>query len=196
MCGRFYIAAEDTEDELKAIIDTLQRKTGMPLKTGEIRPTDIAPVIANSRELKPAPFAMKWGYSLPSGKLLINARSETAMEKPMFHEGMERHRCLIPATHYFEWEHAGGQKIKNEIKPTGSSLMYMAGLYRIEQGKPVFTILTREPAACIRHIHDRMPVILPTDAHDDWLNLSYHANDVLRAALLDLEYLPEVKRFS
>lgn len=196
MCGRFYIAAGDTEDELKAIIETLQRKAGGQMKTGEICPTDIAPVIANSRELKPTPFAMKWGYTLPNGKPLINARSETAMEKPMFREGMERHRCLIPATHYFEWERVGRQKIKNEIRPTGSSLMYMAGLYRIEQGKPVFTILTREPAACIRHIHDRMPVILPTAVHGDWLNLFYQANDVLRSAVLDLEYIPEVIRFS
>ena len=98
MCGRFYIASEDTAEELREIIETLQRKTGMQMKTGEIRPTDITPAIANDRELKPASFAMKWGFTLPNGKPIINARSETAMEKPLFREGMERRRCLIPAT--------------------------------------------------------------------------------------------------
>lgn len=195
MCGRFYIASEDTADELRAIIDTLQRKTGMQMKTGVIFPTDMTPVIANNRELKPVPFAMKWGFTLPSGKPIINARSETAMEKPLFHEGMERRRCLIPATLYYEWEKVGKQKIKNEIKPTGCSIMYMAGLYRLEAGKPVYTILTKEPAASIRHIHDRMPVILPRETCGDWLNLSCHAQDVLKAAVEDVEFHPEVNHF-
>ncbi len=192
MCGRFYIASEDTAEELRTIIDTLQRKTGMQMKTGEIRPTDITPAIANNRELKPAPFAMKWGFTLPNGKPIINARSETAMEKPLFREGMERRRCLIPATLYYEWEQVGKQKVKNEIRPASSSVMYMAGVYRFEQGKPVYTILTKEPAECIRHIHDRMPVILPRDICGDWLNLSYHAHDVLKAAVEEVEFRPEV----
>lgn len=195
MCGRFYIATDDTEEELLAIIDALQRKVSASIKTGEICPTDIAPVIANSKELKPSPFAMKWGYMLPNGKPIINARSETAMEKGMFCDGMEHRRCLIPASHYYEWESVGKRKIKTEIKPTGSRMMYMAGLYRMEQGKPVFTILTREPGESIRHIHDRMPVILPKEACSDWLNINYAAMDVLHAALTDMQFRPEVDHF-
>lgn len=68
MCGRFYIATEDTAEELQQIIDSLQRKNGPSIKTGEVFPTDIAAVIANNRALTPTPFAMKWGYSLQNSR--------------------------------------------------------------------------------------------------------------------------------
>ena len=193
MCGRFYIASEDSTEELQAIIDSLQRKTNAPVKIGEIRPTDDAPVIANSKNLIPSPFLMRWGYSLRDRPPVINARSETAADKTLFRDGMTQRRCLVPASHYFEWERIGNRKIKNVIKPAGSRMMYMAGLYRIEQGKPEFTILTREPSECIRHIHDRMPVILPREVLGDWLNPHNAACDVIRAALTDMQYEPEMK---
>ena len=72
-------------------------------------------------------------------------------------------------------------------------MIYMAGLYRIEhETEPVFTILTREPALNIAFIHDRMPVILPEDATCDWLNLRYKADEVLKAAALDIDFAPAV----
>ena len=52
---------------------------------------------------------------------------------------------------------------------------------------PVFTILTREPAAAISFIHDRTPVILPKEAAGDWLNIRYDAGDVLAGAVQDVE---------
>lgn len=191
MCGRFYIASEDSAEELQAIIDSLQRKTNAPVKTGEIRPTDDAPVIANSKSLTPSPFLMRWGYSLRDRPPVINARSETAADRALFRDGMTQRRCLVPASHYFEWERIGNRKIKNAIKPAGSRMMCMAGLYRIEQGRPEFTILTREPAECIRHIHDRMPVILPREALGDWMNPHYAANDVIKVAMVDMQFQPE-----
>ena len=60
-------------------------------------------------------------------------------------------------------------------------------LYRLENGAPVFTILTREPAAAISFIHNRMPVILPKEAAGDWLNIRYDAGDVLAGAVQDVE---------
>ena len=66
------------------------------------------------------------------------------------------------------------------------------GLYRIEHGTdPVFTILTRSPVETIAFIHDRMPVILPAAAMNDWLNIRYDANEGIRAAAQDVEYYPE-----
>lgn len=62
----------------------------------------------------------------------------------------------------------------------------MAGMYRIEGNKAVFTILTREPADSIAFIHDRMPVILPNEMKTDWLNLRYDAMDVMRAAVTEV----------
>lgn len=190
MCGRYYIPDEDSAAELKEIIDQINRRhnVGPVLKTGEIAPSDTAPVLANNRSLAVTPFAMKWGYTMSNGKLVFNARSETASEKPLFRDGMTQRRCLVPAAHYFEWEKRGREKIKYAIKPADVSVLYMAGIYRIENGIPVFSILTREPASSISFIHDRMPVILPRELTTDWLNLRFKAEEVLRSATLDISF--------
>ncbi len=196
MCGRYYIDDEIDEDELQAIFDEINRKypeikddKSMKL-SGEIYPTNIVPINANNKCLSPTPYMMKWGFTAPwdDKKQVINARSETASSKAMFKESMLKHRCLIPATNYFEWQKTSEGKIKRSIKPLGSTLMYMAGIYRLEDKKSVFTILTRSPAPMISFIHDRMPVILPKEAVGDWLNIDYIADDVIKAALLDIDY--------
>ena len=64
----------------------------------------------------------------------------------------------------------------------------MAGIYRMEGDRPVFNILTREPASQIAFIHDRIPVIFPAEATRDWLNVKYAAKDVLKAACLDIQF--------
>ena len=79
MCGRFFLADSDNSGELRSIIDQLNRR-GATVKTGEIFPTDTVPVLANNRNRRVMPFPMQWGYTLPDGRLLINARSETAGE--------------------------------------------------------------------------------------------------------------------
>lgn len=109
MCGRFFLADNGNSGELRGIIDQLNRR-GATVKTGEIFPTDTVPVLANNRNRRVMPFPMQWGYTLPDGRLLINARSETAGEKPLFQDAMRQHRCLIPATNYFEWEKRGREK--------------------------------------------------------------------------------------
>ena len=187
MCGRYYVEAKDTGEELLAMLQTLNRR-GLACKTGEIFPTDTVAVIANSRALQPMPFAMTWGYTLPGGKRLINARSESAADKPLFREGMLKRRCLIPASHYFEWSHDARARMKYAIRPEGTVMMYIAGLYRLEEGRPVFTILTREPAPQIAFIHNRMPVILSRDAAGAWLRLQTPAAEVLARAEQDVVY--------
>lgn len=189
MCGRYYIAEEDCAAELQEIVEQLNRKE-IKVKTGEIFPTDTVPVLANSRSMAIKPFAMEWGYTLPDGRRIINARSESASGKPLFRDGMQQRRCLIPATNYFEWEKRGKEKIKYAICPANSSMLYMAGIYRIENGKPVFSILTREPAENIAFIHDRMPVILPAEGTKDWLNVAFQASDVIKAAATHMDCCP------
>lgn len=193
MCGRFYIAEEDIAEDLLRIIDVLNRRynSNSPVKThGEIRPADIIPVVANSPSMSTGVYAMKWGYTMPDGKPMFNARSETAATKPLFSDGMRQRRCIIPATLYFEWQKVGTQKIKHAIAATGSDMIYMAGIYRIEGNRAACSILTRTPADCISHIHNRMPVILPAAVTLDWLNLRYDPNEVLSAALTDMAYHP------
>ena len=194
MCGRYSIILGDGDDEdiqeLRELMTELQRKRQeAAVKTGEVAPTDLALVIAPNKRLAPAAFAMRWGYRLPDGKPVFNARSETAAEKPMFRDGMRARRCLVPASHYFEWEKRGRERVKYAIRPAGRGVMYMAGIYRIEDGAPAFAILTREPSEQIAFIHDRMPVILPADARDAWLDARNDAQGVLRSALTDVRFM-------
>ena len=194
VCGRYYIAEDDLSDELSRMIDELNRKkTPEGLKTsGEIFPSDIVPVLANSRKQDVQPFAMRWGYAFPNGRPIINARSETAAQKPMFKDGMRQRRCVIPASHYFEWERRGAARTKYAIRPAHADTLYLAGIYHLEKHDgvivPAFTILTRDAVPGIAFIHPRMPVLLPADAAPDWLNLGYNAEEVIAAALTDMEY--------
>ena len=194
MCGRYYIAEDDLSDELSWMIDELNRKkTPEGLKTsGEIFPSDIVPVLANSRKQDVQPFAMRWGYAFPNGRPIINARAETAAQKPMFKDGMRQRRCIIPASHYFEWERRGVARTKYAIRPAHADTLYLAGIYHLENHDgvivPAFTILTRDAALGITFIHPRMPVLLPPDATADWLNPGYNAEEVVAAALTEMEY--------
>lgn len=103
MCGRFYVPEDSEITMLRKVMENLESRN-VTVKTGEVSPGDVAAVIASNRELKPQPFGMLWGYHLPNGKLLFNARSETAAEKSIFADGMAHRRCAIPAAHYFEWQ--------------------------------------------------------------------------------------------
>lgn len=187
MCGRFYVPEDDSIQMLRAIVEHLEHRN-VKVKTGEVSPGSVVAVVASNRKLEHQAFAMEWGYHLPNGKLVFNTRSETAAEKPMFADGMRHRRCLIPAAHYFEWEHTPNGKTKYAIAPKEGEGFFLAGIYRIEAGKPVFSILTRSPAKEIAFIHDRMPVILPSEAISDWLNPRYNGTEMLQAAATDMVY--------
>ena len=199
MCTRFYV--EPDTNETRALIAVVQKsqlsgkfiKAGNRIKTsGEIRPTDVVPVIATSKNGKKTVFPMKWGFQIPGKSLLVNARSETAAEKQTFKESWETHRCIIPASWYFEWHHYidnDGQKKTGDkymIQPKGSSMTWLAGLYRIENDFPVFTVLTREPSDELRHIHDRMPLIFPKELVGDWINPQSKPKELIGYAITDM----------
>ena len=135
---------------------------------------------------------MKWGFSIPGRSLLVNARSETAGQKPTFKEAWEKHRCIISASWYYEWEHLignSGQKKTGDkymIQPRGSAMTWLAGLYRIEDGLPVFTVLTKNPTEELKHIHDRMPVIFPKELIDEWIRPDIKPEDLMKYALSDM----------
>ena len=199
MCTRFFIEP-DTEEFREIIAQARESRLlkrliqmGSPMLTsGEIRPSNVVPVIAPNRDGRRTAYPMKWGFSMPGRPLLVNARSETAGEKPTFKEAWERHRCIIPASWYYEWEHlvnSSGRKKTGDkymIQPAGETVTWLCGLYRIEDGLPVFTVLTREPSESVRQIHDRMPLILPGSMVDDWIDPSGDPGEMLRYALTDM----------
>ena len=185
MCGRYFIDPVLAGEALKEAVESLEKRAGAPVKTGEICPGDEAAVFARAKSGKATLFRMKWGWKNAKNRLVINARSETAETSAMFSESMAARRCLIPASWYFEWEKREDGKVKQEIAPAGGQAFYLAGLYRMENGFPVFVVLTREPADELRFIHDRMPLILPPSAIDDWIRPDSAPGKVLPLALTD-----------
>ena len=187
MCGRYNFSKNSSSQMVQKVLETLQDRQ-IEVKTGEVNPGDVAAVIASNRKLEPQAFGMKWGYKLPDGKLIFNARSETAAQKAMFADGMRQRRCLIPADCYYEWQKAAQGKQKYQLAPNGSNGFFLAGIYRIEQGSAVFSVLTKEPVESIAFIHHRMPVILPKEAMSDWLNPRYNGVEILNAAVGDIRF--------
>ena len=197
MCCRYWT---DESPELRPIVEDMNRSPLMrkwqdkaKVKSyGEIFPTDVVPVIAPNRSGLRTVYPMKWGYSGKS--LLMNARSETAAEKLTFREDWVRHRCIVPASWYFEWEHYPGSDGKKHtgdkymIHPKDSAVTWLCGLYRIENGLPVFVILTREPGEALRFLHDRMPLIMPEELVTEWIRPDRKAEELLPRALTDLDF--------
>ena len=197
MCCRYWT---DESPELRPIVEEMNRSPLMKkwqdkvkVKSyGEIFPTDVVPVIAPNRSGLRSVYPMKWGYSGKS--LLMNARSETAAEKLTFREDWVRHRCIVPASWYFEWEHYPGSDGKKHtgdkymIHPKDSAVTWLCGLYRIENGLPVFVILTREPGEALRFLHDRMPLIMPEELVTEWIRPDRKPEELLPRALTDLDF--------
>ena len=197
MCCRYWT---DESPELRPIVEEMNRSPLMKkwqdkvkVKSyGEIFPTDVVPVIAPNRSGLRTVYPMKWGYSGKS--LLMNARSETAAEKLTFREDWVRHRCIVPASWYFEWEHYPGSDGKKHtgdkymIHPKDSAVTWLCGLYRIENGLPVFVILTREPGEALRFLHDRMPLIMPEELVTEWIRPDRKPEELLPRALTDLDF--------
>lgn len=170
MCGRYFIETDAEEIVIKEILDQVNEQyKDTPelgeMRTGEIFPTNIVPVITPKD-----PALMKWGFPRFDGKgQVINARLETAAEKPMFKKSFDAMRCLVPASYYFEWETVGTKKQKYAIGT--NEPIFMAGLYKYDSllQLPLFVILTRPAAEGIAFIHERMPVIINKELHERWL---------------------------
>lgn len=185
MCGRYVIEPVDPailemirEINRTKLAELFSAANQPPItQGGEIVPSSVVPVIASSKTGERKVFPMKWGFSQPSaagrsGTLLINARSETAAEKPTFREAWQKHRCVIPASGYYEWEHDAKKKPgqKYRIHPAGKDHVWLAGLYRMEAGIPAFVILTRQADDSLAWMHDRMPLMLPEEDVGQWIN--------------------------
>ena len=121
-----------------------------------------------------------------------NEQYPIASIKPTFRDAWKSHRCIVPASYYFEWEHLIGNNGKTKtgdkyaIQPQGSSMTWLCGLYRFENDMPFFVILTREPGEQIRFIHDRMPLILPEHMVNSWIDPDADPEKLIREAVTDL----------
>lgn len=137
---------------------------------------------------------LRWGL-IPSwakdpaiGNRLINARAETVAEKPSFRSAFAKHRCLVVADGFYEWRKVGKSKVPVYIYLRSKRPFGFAGLYehwKAPDGKETrtCTIITTGSNELVRPIHDRMPVILPEDAEDHWLDPGEHDRGRLQALL-------------
>ncbi len=147
-----------------------------------IAPTQPVPVIRHD-DRGPTLLAslMRWGL-IPTwaadpaiGARTINARSETAASKPSFREPLRKQRCLVLADGFYEWQRAASGKRPFCFEVADSRLFEFAGRWDRWSGPngqvvESCTILTTTPNLLLADVHDRMPVILPTEHHGCWLD--------------------------
>jgi putative SOS response-associated peptidase YedK len=149
-----------------------------------IAPSQEVPVIIRNNNGRNEAKVMKWGL-VPSwapdssmGQRMINARSETLLEKPSFRQAVQKRRCLIPANGFYEWRREAKRKIPMWIQFKTREPFAFPGLWDCwidrDTGKPLysFTIITTHANALLRPIHDRMPVMYRKDMGRQWLEES------------------------
>ena len=187
MCGRFSLFApgELIAQQFGVIVDhDIEPRYN-------IAPTQPVAAIRLTQDGAEREFTyLKWGL-IPSwakdpkiGSRMINARSETAAEKPSFRAAFKRRRCLIPATGFYEWQRLEDSKQPMFIYAEDGSSFGLAGLWEIwyaPDGSSVqsCTILTTEPNELMTPIHNRMPVIIDPQDYSMWLDPGPNPQDAL-----------------
>ena len=177
MCSRYFLDADGNVIAYTFAVAADERLR----KRFNIAPTQQAPVVratqGRGRELATMRWGLvpHWAKDLAVGTRMINARAEGVESKPAFRAAIEKRRCIVPATGFFEWKGVARQKQPFAITLPDRHVFGFAGLWerwKPEGGEPIetFTIVTTEANAAIVPIHHRMPVILPREAEDQWLH--------------------------
>lgn len=182
MCGRYGLFHEGSEiaDLFGADVAHLEHAYSAPRYN--VAPTQEAPILV-PREGEGREFlAARWGLIPHWVKdptafkaTLVNARAESAHQKPSFRDAFRSHRCAVPASGFYEWmkPEDGGKKQPYLIRRRDGLPMALAGLYAEgEEREPPasFAILTTRPNALTARVHDRQPVILPLTALGAWFD--------------------------
>lgn len=199
MCGRYYVD-DDTAREIERLVrqaDEKLKRAAAPCKaeTGakDICPADMAPVLAASGS-GPECRWLRWGFpGFRKGQVIFNARSESAMEKPLFKEGILRRRVIIPAAGFYEWNR---DKRKYTFYRKGHPALFMAGCFRKYEDGDRFVILTTQANASMEPVHDRMPLILEREEAVDWLLEDGMAEELLRRSPPLLERRTDYEQLS
>jgi putative SOS response-associated peptidase YedK len=188
MCGRYYLISP-----AELVATRFHAGEPPPFRPRyNLAPQQDAPVVVDGGARK---FVlMRWGL-VPSwskdpaaGYKMINARAETAPEKPSFRGPFRKQRALIPADGFYEWKREGTGKTPFALRLASREPFAMAGLWdrwRAPDGAELlsFTILTTSANAFVAGVHDRMPVILRSEAEAAWLDPA-SLPEALRALLV------------
>ena len=178
MCGRYAISL--TLDQLAELFETEDRPNFGA--SWNAAPTQQLPVIRRGGQGEARLSLVRWGLvphwsktGPDGGKPLINARSETAAQKPTFRSALQRRRALIPADGFYEWSRReDGSKQPWYISRADGAAMVMAGVWeRWGEGADrldSFAILTHEAGPDIAHLHHRSPVFVEREDFTRWLD--------------------------
>jgi len=201
MCGRFTL-----KTPVERLSEQFQFPKIIPLKPRyNIAPSQDVVVVRRMPDDRERKLAMlrwglipRWVKDPTRGSQPINAKAETAAEKPMFRDAFRRRRCLIPADGFYEWKQEGGRKQPVYICTKDRQPFAFAGLWEHwEEQEGQFiescTILTTEPNDLLAQVHSRMPVILDQNDYDLWLDPD--VQEVSRLKPLLRPYPPEQMTF-
>jgi len=204
VCGRFVAAtppaalAETFEvDEVKLADDAAAGEGG---PNYNVAPTNDVVAVAVSKDGHRQLGTFHWGL-VPSwakdpaiGNRMINLRDDTVKDKPSFRRTLTKRRCIIPADGFYEWKDMGKGRKKQPffIRARSGEPLALAGLWEVwkdaEQQDAEWlrscTIITTEPNALLKSIHNRMPVVLPPEAWDTWLDPANNDAEVLAKLLV------------
>lgn len=180
MCGRYTLHVPT-----RALMDLFDLPEAPDLLPRyNVAPSQEVPVVRQRGEARELTL-LRWGL-IPfwskdpkRGPTPINARSDSASEKPAFRTAFRRHRCLLPADGFYEWKKEGTKKQPVLFRMRDEGPFAFAGLWDRWEGPSgqiiqSCTLLTTEPNALVATVHDRMPVILPPEAYDLWLDPTVH----------------------
>ncbi len=185
MCGRYTLATPDPA----AIRDRFPIGEQVEVRQRfNVAPGDDVLAVTTDRAGDPRGELLRWGLvpswskSADTGLKMINARLETAPERPAFRRAFERFRCLIVADGFYEWRRRDGGDRRSPKQPfhitrDDGELFSFAGLWSIWHGDDdrvlrTCTILTTAANSAIAPLHDRMPVILDPEGEREWLDTS------------------------
>ncbi|MFH2072459.1 MAG: SOS response-associated peptidase [Actinomycetota bacterium] len=194
MCGRF-VQAQDPATYAEHFGAAPVENLETPAPSYNVAPTDrVLAVASHDGERRLGRFRWGlipfWAKDPGIGSRHINARAESISTRPAFRDSFLAKRCLIPADGFFEWQQRAKGKLPHYIYRADSSPLALAGLWASWSdpgtGERIVscTIITTEPNSVVAGIHDRMPVVLPADRWDRWLDPGFGEVEALREMLV------------
>jgi putative SOS response-associated peptidase YedK len=187
MCARFNV--DDAVVETVLSLTSIRNDEVQNTRRGDVRPSEKAILLCGKQDGLSVD-KLQWGFVRPDGKgLVINARSESVLEKRMFRDSCLRRRCAVPACSFYEWDQAKNLVTFSDPK---QPVMFLAGIY--DQNR--FTILTTAANSSVSRFHDRMPVLLQREELEPWIFSDKTFDRLLDKQMPELKHWQEFEQMS
>jgi putative SOS response-associated peptidase YedK len=202
MCGRLVVSAPDLSWLVEAFgVTRIELGDRVWTPRFNLAPTQLAPIVTNETERRVAlaRFGLipRWAKDLKIGNKLINARVESIATRSAFRSALEQRRCIVPVNGYYEWQKTAHGKRPLFIHDAQAKPMPLAGIWETwrngdSESLESFAIITRAACGFLADIHARMPLVVPEQTLDAWLDP--HTRDA-RALASILNSEPQIERW-